>query len=125
MKPNLTSSISDDTPAPKAAKAVKKCFVANREIFPEGQMGLKEYRNEGWHMTFANGCTISVQFGSGTYSDQGMTTAEVAAWNAKGNWLYWTDTNSWVTLHKNDSDVMSNVTTDQIAIMIRELIDLK
>jgi hypothetical protein len=34
---------------------------------------------EGIQMTFSNGCTISVIFGKYTYSDEGQTTAEVAA----------------------------------------------
>ena len=42
--------------------------------------------NNEWHhgfqMTFANGCTISVQFAKGSYCDLGKTTAGVAAWNS-------------------------------------------
>ena len=50
----------------------------------------------GFHMTFANGWTASVQFGPGTYSDNHDADfeppqfpyksgdAEVAAWNGKG-----------------------------------------
>ena len=47
--------------------------------------------NNEWHhgfqMTFANGCTISVQFAKGSYCDLGETTAEVAAWNSNLDWM--------------------------------------
>lgn len=36
---------------------------------------------QGFRMTFANGCTVSVAFGSCNYCDQGKTTAEVWAWD--------------------------------------------
>ena len=39
----------------------------------------------GFQMIFANGCTASVDFGSGAYCDQGETTAEVCSWNADGD----------------------------------------
>jgi hypothetical protein len=38
-------------------------------------------------MTFKNGYTISVQFGKGNYSDEGETTAEVAAWGPDRKWV--------------------------------------
>jgi hypothetical protein len=39
----------------------------------------KEFGIERFSMKFGNGNAISVVFGKGTYSDQGETTAEVAA----------------------------------------------
>ena len=45
-----------------------------------------EYHN-GFHMTFKNGYTMSVQFGKTNYSDGGVTTAEVAAWGPDGEWV--------------------------------------
>lgn len=45
-----------------------------------------EYHN-GFHMTFKNGYTMSVQFGKTNYSDGGVTTAEIAAWGPDGQWL--------------------------------------
>jgi len=45
-----------------------------------------EYRN-GFHMTFENGYTISVQFSKTNYSDGGETTAEVAAWDSDRKWV--------------------------------------
>ena len=57
---------------------------------------------KGFHMTFANGWTVSVQFGPGNYCEnrnmaitveqeqfagkKGSINAEIAAWNADGNW---------------------------------------
>jgi hypothetical protein len=58
-----------------------------------------EYNN-GFHITFENGYTISVQFGKGNYSDQGKTTAEVAAWDPDGEWVKLSDTDEiigWCT----------------------------
>jgi hypothetical protein len=44
-----------------------------------------EYHN-GFHITFKNGYTMSVQFSKTNYSDGGKTTAEIAAWGPDG-WL--------------------------------------
>ena len=50
---------------------------------------------KGFHITFANGWTISVQFGVGNYCDNRYatkrlnvlsTTAEIAAWDEHGRW---------------------------------------
>jgi hypothetical protein len=52
---------------------------------------------KGFQMTFANGWTVSVQFGSGNYcgnrtymvveTEKGESTdAEIAAWDASGTW---------------------------------------
>jgi len=43
--------------------------------------------NNGFHMTFKNGYTISVQFSKTNYSDGGETTAEIAAWGPDRKWL--------------------------------------
>lgn len=45
-----------------------------------------EYHN-GFHMTFKNGYTVSVQFNKHNYSDGGETTAEVAAWGPDRTWV--------------------------------------
>jgi hypothetical protein len=68
---------------------------------------LKVTGGKGFQMTFANGWTVSVQWGSGNYSDhysriardgeswenversvgeQGSKTAEIAAWDASKTW---------------------------------------
>lgn len=52
---------------------------------------------KGFQMTFENGWTVSVQFGGGNYcanrggpipsvKDEECSTAEIAAWDADGNW---------------------------------------
>ena len=54
--------------------------------------------NKGFHMTFANGWTVSVQWGKGNYCDnkyigkygetpEPSTNAEIAAWDANGEWM--------------------------------------
>lgn len=62
-------------------------------------------QNKGFHMVFANGWTVSVQFGRGNYcenncgdSDESRT-AEIAAWDKDGNWYeFENDTVAgWVT----------------------------
>lgn len=59
-------------------------FVLNRDNF----VG---YNKGNLKMTFANGYTLSIVVGDGTYSDgnfnDGFTSAEVAAWDADGNWV--------------------------------------
>lgn len=47
--------------------------------------------NKGFHMTFENGWTVSVQFGKNNYvSDRSNTgesfDAEIAAWDENNNW---------------------------------------
>ena len=56
-----------------------------------------EFMN-GFHMTFANGWTVSVQFGKGNYiSDRDhhgqSADAEIAAWDKDGKWYYFSDQN--------------------------------
>jgi hypothetical protein len=75
-------------------------------------------------MDFANGCTISVQFSKGNYCDEGKTTAEVAAWNGNGDWMVRYGDN-WVVLTDGYTDIMTHQTTDDVAMMISELVKLK
>ena len=75
--------------------------------------------HDGFQMTFENGCTISVQFGKHTYSDQGKTTAEVAAWDDKGNWFIFNE-GKWVEIEYS-SDVMSRQTAGEVAKLIYTL----
>ena len=79
--------------------------------------------HHGFQMDFANGCTISVQFSNRSYCDQGETTAEVAAWNGNGDWMVWYGDN-WVVLTDRDSDIMTHQTTDDVAMLISELVKL-
>ena len=90
-------------------------------------MKFKAENNEfqhGFQMTFENQCTISVQFSKHNYSDQGETTAEVAAWNSNGDWMIWNGDN-WVVLTNGDTDIMSHQTTDDVAMLISELVALQ
>lgn len=75
--------------------------------------------NDGFQMTFENGCTISVQFGKHTYSDQGESTAEVAAWDNKGNWLM-TDGEKWFEIVEG-SDTMNHISAGEVAKLIYTL----
>mgnify|MGYP003346433659 CR=1 FL=1 len=72
--------------------------------------------HNGFHMTFANGYSVSVQFGSGNYCENcdGKEThsknAEVAAWDAD---------DKWIKLDEHD-DVLGWQSPDQVlAIMNR------
>jgi hypothetical protein len=79
-----------------------------------------EYHN-GFQMTFENGCTISIQFSKHTYSDEGQTTAEVAAWDDKGNWLLFDkDNSSWIDI-SNGVDVMTYQSPEDVAKLIYTL----
>jgi hypothetical protein len=42
--------------------------------------------DSGFHITFQNEWTVSVQWHDGSYSDAGKTTAEIAAWDKDYNW---------------------------------------
>lgn len=51
-------------------------------------MGFQSNRNNGFHMTFANGWTVSVQSGAPHYCTFGET-ADVAVWDKNGDLLQW------------------------------------
>ena len=80
--------------------------------------------HHGFQMDFANGCTISVQFSNHSYCDKGETTAEVAAFNSNGDWMIWNGDN-WTVLINGDTDVMPRQTTDDVAMLISELVKVK
>jgi hypothetical protein len=75
--------------------------------------------HDGFQMTFENGCTISVQFSKHTYSDGGETTAEVAAWDNKDNWLMF-DGDKWTEI-KDGSDIIPRQTASDVAKLIYTL----
>lgn len=67
--------------------------------------------NDGFAMTFANGYTVSVQWHSGTYSDKGETTAEVAIWLGE----------KWAThefLPVSNEDVSGWMTPEQVVELL-------
>jgi hypothetical protein len=84
----------------------------------------KEYGEDGFQMTFTNGCTISVIFGKHTYSDNGETTAEVAAWHSNGNWMYHQE-GDWIELLNEKTEVMPCRTADEVAQLIYSLSQYK
>jgi|APSaa5957512535_1039671.scaffolds.fasta_scaffold361999_1 hypothetical protein len=51
--------------------------------------------NQGFHKTFDNGFTVSVQWREGTYSsrnyDGSPITCEIAAWDDEGTWFQFDD----------------------------------
>jgi len=46
-----------------------------------------DHNDTGFHMTFTNGWTVSVQWGEHNYRTE--STAEVGVWDAEGVWLEW------------------------------------
>ena len=82
------------------------------------------YNQDGFHMTFENGCTISVQFGKHTYSNQGETTAEIGAWHSNGNWMIHQE-GGWIEIPDGSSDVMTHKTADEVAHLMLTLSQYK
>ncbi len=68
-------------------------------------------------MTFLNGYTVSVAFGENSFSDKGRTTAEIAIWDADGNWYMAQTGDVDLPLVKidNGTDVISNCTPEVVA----------
>ena len=64
-----------------------------------------EYNN-GFHITFENGYTVSVQFSKTNYSDGGETTAEVAAWGPEPG-------QPWVKINEYD-DVKGHCSPEDV-----------
>ena len=67
--------------------------------------------HNGITMKFSNGNTISIQFAKTNYSN-GKTNAEVAAWDADGE---------WISLGDGQGDVVGWQTTDQVADIIEKV----
>ena len=76
---------------------------------------------KGFHISFANGYTVSVQFGPGNYCDnydrgigredelcgkEGSTTAECAVWAADGEMISYRDWGDSVGARLNPADVL-------------------
>ena len=77
----------------------------------------KEIDHDGFHMTFANGCTISVMFGKHSYSNQGETTAEVAIWDKDGDWyiLNEDDNHNSLIKYPDGTEVIGHCTSNMVA----------
>lgn len=88
-------------------------------------------QKKGFHMTFPNGWTVSVQFGPGNYCDnrdnylkfahnqlsmdrayeeagrEGSTTAEIAAWSTDHRWYRWADIDDTVRGNQTATEVLA------------------
>lgn len=73
----------------------------------------------GFSMRFENGVTVSVQFGTGSYSNKGETTAEVAVWNDEDVWFIMDDKGELSPV-ENETDVMGWCTTETVANIINQ-----
>jgi hypothetical protein len=69
-------------------------------------------QGKGFHITFANGYTASVQWGKGNYctnrygeDGESSATAECAAWSPSGDWVKGTD--GMVFPEQNPADVLA------------------
>jgi hypothetical protein len=58
---------------------------------------LKVIKNSGFHMTFQNGWTVSVQFGPASYSEHYLTTPDVIAKDARS----WSSKNAEIAAFKD------------------------
>jgi hypothetical protein len=71
--------------------------------------------SKGFQVTFSNGYTLSVSFSEHSYSDQGESTAEVAAWHyGEDHWLAFEE-EAWVTVPEGHPVVLGNQTPEQVA----------
>lgn len=93
---------------------------------------IKITQGKGFHMTFANGYTASVQFGPGNYCDnyreeisekgflaagaKGSTTAECARFDRDGN---------MVPVNDSGDMVVGHLTADQVLAFLNETASLK
>jgi hypothetical protein len=73
--------------------------------------------NNGFHMTFSNGATVSVQFSKTTYCDGGLETAEVAVWDKNDYWYVLDENNNHMSLIQVEyaSDVIGYCTPEMVA----------
>jgi hypothetical protein len=71
--------------------------------------------SKGFQVTFSNGYTLSVAFGEHSYSDQGESTAEVAAWHSGEDYWLAFEGGAWVILPDGDSAVLGHQTPEQVA----------
>ena len=87
---------------------MKRAFTTN---------AIKDTYHDGFHMTFDNGVTVSVQFGKHNYCDQGETTDEVAVWDQNDDWYIFNEEDNHNSLIKVDSgsDVIGHCTSNMVA----------
>jgi len=101
-------------------------------MYKPTKTGFRITSGKGFQMTFANGYTISVQFGYGNYCDNcdeapptafeyqqhnamlgelGSNTAELAVWDSNGEWVQMDE----------DQDVLGYVTPNYVAEIIAKV----
>jgi hypothetical protein len=83
-------------------------------------IGFRITGGKGFHMTFANGYTVSVQWGPGNYCDNynerisqvkcaetGSSTAECAVWGPNGNMIEYGEWENTVSNRSTPADVLA------------------
>jgi hypothetical protein len=97
-----------------------------------GDTMLKVIKNSGFHITFENGWTASVQFGPGTYSEHYQTSPDVVArdsrvWTSKTAEISAWDKNRTPYVFENSpnhEDVKGDVTPDEIVLFLNTIRNL-
>ncbi len=93
--------------------------IARRPMSAHG-VGFFITGKKGFHITFANGYTVSVQFGPGNYCEhydrdfddaedcgkEGSLTAECAVWPQKGQMIAYGDWDNTVSSHSTAAEVL-------------------
>jgi hypothetical protein len=86
---------------------------------------MKSFNNGGkdrFQIRYPNGWIISVNWGDGTYCDKGMTSVEVACFNADCFWsIYDFNTKQWHVLPDEQSEVMRNISARQLTEIMNEI----
>jgi hypothetical protein len=88
-----------------------KVYNVTKETF-----GFESITREGFSMLLANGVSVSVIYGDGSFSDKGETTAEVAVTDSKGNWYILADDK--LVVFPLGSEVNPNVTPDELVTIL-------
>jgi len=70
-----------------------------------------EDTRDGFHITFANGWTVSVQWHKYAYSNENNSTAEIAAWDSNGDWYR----------HSNGDTVEGWASPERVAEFVSEI----
>jgi hypothetical protein len=75
-----------------------------------------------FQIKYPNGCTISVNWGAGTYCDKGVTSVEVACFNADYFWmLYDFNDKRWQLLPDGMSETMRDISAIQLTELMNEI----
>lgn len=72
---------------------------------------------QGFNLRFENGVDVSVAFGDGTFSDKGVTTAEVSVIDDYGYWYEFAD-NKLIKHERHFDFVNARITTDDLATIL-------